>query len=208
MSAYAWIRANRFRSAAHAAGVLPLAWMLLDFALLFGDYAANRNLMLRSGSVGLIMLVASFACSPMARILRRPQLTQMRRALGLYGFLFVCIHLLVYLWLDNAFVLELVLRDLDERRAMAIGLAAFAALLPLALTSTAAWQRRLGRRWRLLHKLIYVALPLSVWHYLWLDRDFVTVPLVFGAVVLMLIALRLFKRAQPAARATPQAPMR
>jgi methionine sulfoxide reductase heme-binding subunit len=208
MSANAWIRLSGLRAAAHAAGVLPLAWMLLDFALHFGDYAANRNLMLRAGSVGLILLVASFACSPLARVLRQPQLTRIRRALGLYGFLFVCIHLLAYLWLDNDFVLELVLRDLDERRAMAIGMAAFAALLPLALTSTAACQRRLGRRWRLLHKLIFVALPLSVWHYLWLDRDFVTVPLAFGAVVLMLIALRLFKRTQPAARATPQAPMR
>lgn len=208
MNAKAWSRLNGFRAAAHAAGLLPLAWMLLDFTLHFGDYAANRNLMLRAGSVGLILLVASFACSPLARVLRRPQLTQMRRALGLYGFAFVCIHLLVYLWLDNDFVLELVLRDLDERRAMAIGMAAFAALLPLALTSTAGWQRRLGRRWRLLHKLIFVALPLSVWHYLWLDRDFITVPLAFGAVVLALFVLRLVRRAPPVVRTTPQAPMR
>lgn len=152
--------------------------------------------MLRSGAVGLVLLLASFACSPVARLTGRTDVVRMRRALGFYAFGFVGLHLLVYLWLDNDFALELVLRDLDERRAMAIGLAAFALLTPLAITSTKAWQRRLGKSWRSLHRLIYIALPLSVWHYLWLDRDFITAPLIVAGGVAILFALRLSHRRQ------------
>lgn len=122
--------------------------------------------MLRSGSVGLL-LVASFACTPLSWLLRWPRIVQVRRALGLYGFLLVLIHLLVDAWLDNSFMLDLIVRDLGERRAMSVGLLAFALLIPLAVTSTNGWQRRLGKRWRMLHQLVYLALPLSVLHYLW-----------------------------------------
>lgn len=182
------------RLAAHAAALAALLWMLAEFALHFGDYAANRALMLRSGAAALILLVASFACSPASRLTGIADITRMRRALGLYAFGFAGLHLLVYLWLDNDFSMDLVLRDLDERRAMAIGLAAFALLVPLAITSTKGWQRRLGRSWRTVHRLIYVALPLSVWHFLWLDRDFLAVPLISAGAVAILFALRLAHR--------------
>ena len=184
------------RLAAHAAGLAALAWMSADFVLHFGDYAPNRTLMLRSGAVGLILLVASFACSPLARLTGVADIMRMRRAFGLYAFGFAGLHLFVYLWLDNDFALDLVLRDLDERRAMAIGLAAFSLLIPLAITSTKGWQRRLGRSWRSVHRLIYIALPLSVWHYLWLDRDFLTAPLIAAVAVAILFALRLAHRRQ------------
>ena len=68
-------------------------------------------------------------------------------------------------------------------------------LIPLAVTSTAGWQRRLGKRWRTLHRLVYVAAMLSVWHYLWLDRDIITTPLIYAAIVGGLLALRLVPRA-------------
>lgn len=175
----------------HVAGVLPLLWMVGDFLLQLENYNANRALMLRSGSAGLILLVAAFAVSPLAWWLRRPWLVQPRRALGLYAFLFVIIHFLVYAWLDNAFMLDLMVRDLGERGAMSVGLLAFVLLIPLALTSTNSWQRRLGKRWRTLHQLVYLALPLSVLHYLWLDRDFITRPLIYAMVVAVLLLLRL-----------------
>lgn len=183
---YPWLRI-----VVHAAGLLPLLWMVVDFLCHLESYSANRALMLRSGSVGLILLVAAFAVSPLAWWLRRPVLVQPRRALGLYGFLFVCIHLLVYAWLDNSFMLALMLRDLGERQAMSVGLLAFALLIPLALTSTDGWQRRLGKRWRRLHQLVYLALPLSVLHYFWLDRDLVTMPVIFMVIVGVLLLLRL-----------------
>ena len=191
------------RITVHTVSLLLLGWMVGDFLLNLASYSANRALMLRSGSAGLILLVAAFAVSPLAWWLRQPVLVQPRRALGLYGFLFVCIHLLVYAWLDNNFMIALMLRDLGERGAMSVGLLAFALLIPLALTSTNGWQRRLGKRWRVLHRLVYLALPLSVLHYFWLDRDLLTRPLIFAVIVGVLLLLRWpwlrqhFKRYQP-----------
>jgi sulfoxide reductase heme-binding subunit YedZ len=175
----------------HAISLLLLGWMLADFALSLSDYTANRALMLRSGFVGLALLAASFACSPIARWLRWPRTLQLRRALGLYGFACIVVHLGVYAWLENDFAPDLILRDLEERRAMTIGLLAFALLIPLAITSTKGWQRWLGRGWARLHKLVYLALPLSVWHYLWLDRDVFTEAWVFAAFVAVLLLARL-----------------
>ncbi len=73
---------------------------------------------------------------------------------------------------------------------MTIGLLALLALIPLALTSTRGWQQRLGRRWKTLHRLVYLALPLSVWHYYWLERDILTVPLIAAGIVAILLLLR------------------
>jgi sulfoxide reductase heme-binding subunit YedZ len=92
---------------------------------------------------------------------------------------------------ENTFYFDLIWRDLGERRAMLIGLVAFLLLVPLAITSTRGWQRRLGKRWRTLHRLVYLAIPLSVWHYLWLDRDFITVPLIYAGIVGILLLVRL-----------------
>lgn len=85
---------------------------------------------------------------------------------------------------------DLILRDLGERRAMSVGLWAFALLIPLAITSTAGWQRRLGKRWRTLHRLVYLALPLSVLHYLWLERDFHGAAWLYAGIVGILLLLR------------------
>ena len=101
------------------------------------------------------------------------------------------LHLLTYATLASQFDFELIWRDLRERRAMSVGLIAFGLLIPLAITSTRSWQRRLGKQWRALHRLVYLATPLSVLHFLWLDRDFITEPLVYAGIVGMLLVLRL-----------------
>ncbi len=97
----------------------------------------------------------------------------------------------VYAQFENGLDPRLIWRDLGERRAMAIGLASLLALVPLALTSTTGWQRRLGARWRSLHRLVYLAVPLAVAHYYWLDRDDRNPPLLYVALVAALLALRL-----------------
>ena len=147
--------------------------------------------MVRAGSVGLVLLVASLACTPVSIVTGWQKPRQIRRALGLYGFLYVCLHLITYAVFENFLDLELILRDLEERRSMLIGLLGFAALIPLALTSTSGWQRRLGSRWRVLHRLVYGAAVLSVLHYLMLDRDFNDVPKAFAVIVAGLLILRL-----------------
>jgi sulfoxide reductase heme-binding subunit YedZ len=187
------------RVLAHGVGALTLMWLGTVYVLRL-EPLPERFVMLHSGAWGLALLVASLACTPLSRWLWPPAV-QVRRALGLYAFAHICLHLLVYAVAENGLALELILRDLDERRAMLIGLVAFLLLIPLAATSTAGWQKRLGKRWRTLHCLIYLAAPLSVWHYLWLDRDIFTWPLVYAVIVAALLAVRLIHRREK--RRTP-----
>ncbi len=176
---------------AHVSGGLPLLWLLFYYSTAGDSYLFSRTVMLRTGSLGLIFLVAALACTPVSWLFRWTRLVQVRRALGLYGFLYVVLHLLTYTALDSEFDFALIWRDLGERRAMSVGLIAFILLIPLALTSTRGWQRRLGKQWRTLHRLVYLATPLSVLHFLWLDRDFITTPLIYAGVVGVLLVLRL-----------------
>jgi len=155
-----------------------------------GHHVGATTVMLRTGSAGLLLLVASFACTPISRLFSWQRPIQIRRALGLYGFLYTVLHIWNYAVWENGLDWELIARDLEERRAMAVGLLALLCLIPLAATSTRGWQRRLGKRWRKLHRLVYVAVPLSVWHYLWLERDIITVPVIYAGVVAALLALR------------------
>jgi methionine sulfoxide reductase heme-binding subunit len=194
-----WLRNNWHRVVVHAAGILPLFSLLSDY--LQDDPLMGRTLMLRTGSLGLLLLVASFACTPVVILFGWPKAIQIRRALGLYGFLYAGLHLLVYAVYENGLEIELIVRDIGERRSMLVGLAGLALLVPLALTSTRGWQRRLGKRWRILHRLVYLAIPLAVLHYLWLERDFIDVPLRYAVIVGALLALRL----QPVRRAVAKA---
>jgi sulfoxide reductase heme-binding subunit YedZ len=184
-----WLKNNWHRVIAHGAGILPLFILANDY--LQEDPLLNRTWMLRTGTFGLIFLVASFACTPLSHITGWARITQVRRPLGLYGFAYATLHLLVYAFLDSEFSLNLIWRDLQERQAMPVGLVALVLLVPLAITSTRGWQRRLGKRWRTLHRLIYLAMPLVVLHYLWLDRDFIDLPLLYAAIVGLLLVLRL-----------------
>jgi sulfoxide reductase heme-binding subunit YedZ len=186
-----WIRQNWHRLLAHAAGLAPLIILAIDNQR--GELEADpyRYATLHSGSAGLLLLVASLACTPVNTLLGWRQAVQIRRTLGLYGFLYVTLHLLSYAVFDSQFDADLIWRDLGERRSMLVGFLAFAALVPLALTSTDGWKRRLGKRWRLLHRLVYLALPLSVLHFFWLDRDFIQRPVIYAVVVGVLLALRL-----------------
>ncbi len=184
------------RIVAHSLALLTLVAILADFLAHQADYTANRTLIVRTGFCGLLALVLSLGCSPLARALKQPQIVPLRRVFGLYGFLFVCVHVGAYAWLDNDFALALILRDLGERPSMSVGLAALVVLIPLAFTSTRGWQRRLGRRWRVLHRLVLVALPLSIAHNLLLDRDVFTSAYVFAAIAVIIYAARIWQRVQ------------
>ena len=186
-----WIKQNWHRVLAHAGALAPL--LVLGYNYLLGSlpFNLNRYLMLRAGTIGLILLMASLACTPLNTLFGWPRIVQIRRALGLYGFMYIVFHLLVYAVLDSELNFDLIWRDISERPSMLVGLLGFVVLIPLVVTSTKGWQRRLGPRWRLLHKLVFLASPLSVLHYYWLDRDFVDVPLTYGAIVGLLLLLRL-----------------
>lgn len=184
------MRANLPRILVHLLGLGALLWVVGWY--LSGTLAIpDRYIILRSGTLGLLFLVGSLACTPVRRLSGWSGATQLRRPLGLYGFVFVLLHFGVYALFENELDPYLIWRDLGERPAMPLGIAAMLLLIPLAITSTRGWQRRLGRRWRTLHWLVYPALVLSVWHYLWLDRDFKTVPWVYAVVVGVLLVMRL-----------------
>jgi methionine sulfoxide reductase heme-binding subunit len=185
-----WLRENWHRLLVHVVALFPLVGLVL---LLLSESMTNftRTVIIQTGAMGLALLVASLACTPVRRWLGWAGAMQIRRTLGLYSFLHISLHFAAYAVLENELDLAIIARDLGERRAMAIGIAAFILLIPLAVTSTRGWQRRLGKRWRQVHWLIYLAAPLSVWHYFWLDRDYIRAPLIYAFIVGGLLLLRL-----------------
>jgi sulfoxide reductase heme-binding subunit YedZ len=175
----------------HAIASLPLLLTAYEYITGTLPIVLDRHLVIRFGAVGLAFLIASFTITPISILTGRANLKPIRRPLGVYGFCYIALHLLAYAWLSNYFEWDLILRDIGERRAMSVGLLAFALLIPLALTSTNGWQKRLGRRWKLLHRLVYFAVPLSILHYFWLERDIKDWVLVYLGVVVILFLLRI-----------------
>jgi len=175
----------------HITASVPLALTAYEYFTNTLPIVLDRHLVIRFGAVGMAFIVASFSITPLSILTGKTNLTSIRRPLGVYGFCYIALHLLAYAWLSNEFDWALILRDIGERRAMSIGLLAFALLIPLALTSTNGWQKRLGRRWKVLHRLIYFAVPLSVLHYFWLERDIRDLVFVYMALVAILFAMRL-----------------
>jgi methionine sulfoxide reductase heme-binding subunit len=175
----------------HVIASLPLALTAYEYVTGMLPIVLDRHLVIRFGAVGLAFLVASFSITPISILSGKTNLKPIRRPLGVYGFCYIALHLLAYAWLSNGFDWPLILRDIGERRAMSVGLLAFALLIPLALTSTNGWQKRLGRRWKVLHRLVYFAVPLSLLHYFWLERDIKDWVLVYAALVVFLFAVRL-----------------
>jgi methionine sulfoxide reductase heme-binding subunit len=174
----------------HFIASLPLLLTAYEYLTDTLPIVLDRHLVIRFGAVGLAFLIASFTITPISILTGRTNLKPIRRPLGVYGFCYITLHLLAYAWLSNYFEWDLILRDIGERRAMSVGLLAFALLIPLALTSTNSWQKRLGRRWKALHRLVYFAVPLSILHYFWLERDIKDWVLVYAVLVAVLFIIR------------------
>ena len=175
----------------HIIASLPLLLTAYEYVTGTLPIVLDRHLVIRFGAAGLAFLVASFTITPISILTGKTNLKPIRRPLGVYGFCYIALHLLAYAWLSNYLEWDLILRDIGERRAMSIGLLAFALLIPLALTSTNGWQKRLGRRWKVLHRLVYFAVPLSILHYFWLERDIKDWVWVYAALVVILFIIRL-----------------
>ena len=141
------------------------------------------------GALALKLLVAGLAVTPLRR-LAGVNLLKFRRALGLLTFFYVVLHLLVWLLLDVQIPAQ-IWADILKRPYVTIGFAAFLLLVPLAATSNNWSVRKLGPKWRRLHKLTYVAALLAALHFVWLVKGFQIEPLIYLAVILGLLALRL-----------------
>lgn len=188
----------------HILATLPVGLTAYEYFTNSLPIVIDRHLVIRFGAAGLAFLIASFSITPIHILTGRTTLLSIRRPLGVYGFCYITLHLLAYAWLSNGFDWALIVRDIGERRAMIVGLLAFALLIPLALTSTNGWQKRLGRRWKVLHRLVYFAVPLSILHYFWLERDIYDWVLVYAAWVALLFGIRLPGARRAAARRRQQ----
>lgn len=190
----------------HIGSLLPLG--LLAFDTLTGRLTVNpiQDLTLRTGIAALVLLLLSLACTPLNLLLGWKWAVALRKPLGLYSFLYVCLHLLIFVALDYGLDPGLIGQAIAEKRFVLAGLASFTLLLPLALTSTRGAQRRLGRWWRRLHWLVYPAAALAVLHFLWLSKTW-REPLIYGAILLGLLAVRALRlRRAPARMAGQKAP--
>ena len=144
-----------------------------------------------TGTWTLVGLLVTLSVTPLRRLTGRAEFIRYRRMLGLFAFFYACLHFVTYIWLDQFFDLAGIGKDIVKRPFITVGFAAFVLLIPLAATSTRAMMRRLGRRWQQLHRLIYPVALLGVVHYLWLVKKDLTQPLIFGAVLALLLAMRL-----------------
>lgn len=175
----------------HLAALAPLALLIWDG--LHGSLTAEpiRALTLRTGKPALVLLVLSLACTPLSAICGLRQALKWRRPLGLYAFFYAALHFLIFVGVDYGLDLSLLREALLEKRYALAGSAAFLLLLPLAITSTRGWMRRLGKHWKRLHRLAYPAGILAVVHYVWLVKADRREPLMWGAAIAVLLGLRL-----------------
>jgi len=144
-----------------------------------------------TGTWTLTGLMLTLAVTPLRRLSGRNELIRLRRMLGLFAFFYACLHFTTYIWLDQFFDPAAIVKDIIKRPFITVGFSAFMLLIPLALTSTNGMMRRLGRRWQQLHQLVYPLAILGVLHYIWLVKKDLTQPLIYAAVLLGLLALRL-----------------
>jgi len=163
------------------------------------------ELMDRLGEWGLRLLIATLAVTPLAVTLRKPWLMGLRRMLGLFAFTYLSLHFLTWLVLDQWFDLASIGADLTERPYITVGFTAFAMLVPLAVTSTAGWMRRLGPRWHRLHRLIYPAALLGVTHFWWQVKADWREPLVYALVLAGLLGWRVHRARRRGASASAAA---
>jgi len=173
--------------------LLPLA--ALGWQALHGELTANpiEFITHATGDWTLRFLIITLCVTPFRKILQLPELIRFRRMLGLFAFFYACLHFTTYIWLDKFFDLPEMWKDIAKRKYITVGFTAFLLLIPLAVTSTAGWIRRLGgKRWQLLHRLIYFSATLGVIHYYWLVKSAVIRPLTYGAIVAILLLWRLF----------------
>lgn len=153
------------------------------------------------GDWTLRLLLVTLSITPLRKLLHLPALIKFRRMLGLFAFFYGCLHFTTYLCLDKFFNVHEILADIVKRKYITVGFAAWILLLPLAITSTTGWIRRLGgKRWQALHRLIYIAAVLGVIHYLWLVKADIREPLKYGAWLTLLLTYRLLVWALPTLR--------
>lgn len=175
---------------------MPAAvWLARGLVGFDGGFGANpvEFLTRSSGFWTLTFLCLTLAVTPLRRLTGHSWLLKLRRMLGLFTFFYACLHFTTYVWFDQWFDPSSIARDIVKRPFITVGFTAFVLLIPLALTSTRGAIRRLGRRWQLLHRLVYLIAVLALLHFWWhkAGKNDFAVPTVFALIVAVEFALRL-----------------
>jgi len=182
----------------------PLAWLV--FIVLTGRTSANpaEDILLTTGGWALKFLLITLAITPMRRLTGWNALIQYRRMFGLLAFFYASVHFLSYIAFDRFFEFGEVLTDIAKRPFITAGMLSFTLMLPLAVTSTKGWIRRLGRRWQLLHRLVYVSAIAGCVHFIWKVKVVLGEPVYYAAFLVLLLGFRIWWRLRPADRVRPQ----
>jgi len=183
-----------FKGALFLALGLPVAILVWRFFTQDLGVDPVETLINETGEWGLRILLLGLLMSPLRRLLHKSWPLRLRRMLGLYGFFYVCLHLSIYIALDKAFYWDEVIADIIKRPYIMFGFAAFLMLIPLAVTSTRNWIRRLGRNWQRLHRLVYLIAAFALVHFLLLVKADITEPVIYTLLFLVLMLLRVEKR--------------
>ena len=174
--------------------LLPFFFILTDSIELTGNLGANpiENIQDRLGNWGLRFLLLTLAISPLRKLTGQIWLTLFRRMLGLFTFFYVLMHFLTWLILEQNIYLPAITEDIITRPFITIGFLALLILLLLASTSTKNIQRKLQKKWYAIHRLIYAASILAVWHYWWQVKKDITEPLIYVFVLSILLLYRIW----------------
>jgi methionine sulfoxide reductase heme-binding subunit len=178
----------------------PFVWMV--FRALTGRLSANpiEDITLTTGIWALRFLLISLAVTPVRRITGWNRVIQFRRMFGLFAFFYASVHLLIYVVLDQGLAFEFILPDIVKRPYITAGMVAFVAMIPLAVTSTRGWIRRLGRKWQLLHRLVYVSGIAACLHFLWKVKVMIGEPVYYALILAALLAFRMLWKLRQSAR--------
>ena len=183
--------------------IFVYAWSciaLLIFDLITGRLSANpiQDLERRTGRHAISLLVLTLMCTPINTIFKWREPLKRRRALGLYTFMYVTIHVIIFADLDYGLAWSRFIKEVIDKPRLIVGAAAFFLLIPLAITSFDIWKKRLGKNWKHLHQVIYFIAPLAVLHYLWSKKGDifslqgeVLKPLTYGLVIAILLIFRI-----------------
>jgi sulfoxide reductase heme-binding subunit YedZ len=184
----------------HVAGWFPLVRLVIEYFTQHLSANPVQALEQHTGIQALIFLLLSLSCTPLASIFGWKTLIQRRKALGNYGFLYAALHVFTFFVIDYGLNLEAVWVDIRNKPYIIVGAAAFLMLLPLAFTSFKYWQKRMGKNWKRLHRLVYIISPLVVVHFLLtIKGNFLrlygnfTQPLIYGGIVMILLLVRIKK---------------
>jgi len=188
-------------------GAVPLLLLLHD--TYYHRLGANPSefAIRTTGTLALLFLIISLAVTPLRKVLGQPWMIKFRRMLGLFGFFYAALHLLIYTLLDRSASLRAVIEDVTKRPFITVGMASFLMLVPLAITSTQKMIKRLGgKRWNRLHRLVYVAAAGGALHYYMLVKADTREPLLFAAALAVFLLYRVANKYLP--RYTERKPAR